>query len=65
MQLSLYETIGADHIKKLIHDFYQGIKSDEKLSPLYRDGFDIAEVPGLEVDKGIGVTESIRATISD
>jgi hemoglobin len=43
MQLSLYETIGAEHIKKLIHDFYQGVQSDELLSPLYRDGLDIAE----------------------
>lgn len=43
MQLSHYETIGPNHIKKLIYDFYQGIQTDELLSPLYRDGFDLAE----------------------
>jgi len=43
MKLSHYETIGAHHIKQLIYDFYQGVRTDELLSPMYRDGFDVAE----------------------
>ncbi|PIQ35465.1 MAG: globin [Bacteroidetes bacterium CG18_big_fil_WC_8_21_14_2_50_41_14] len=43
MQLSLYQTIGPQHIKQLIHDFYQGVQTDQLLIPMYRDGFAVAE----------------------
>lgn len=43
MQISLYEKIGAEKLKKLIHDFYQGIRKDELLSPMYKNDFEAAE----------------------
>lgn len=43
MELTLYDKIGADKLKKLIHDFYSGIKQDELLKPMYQDDFEGAE----------------------
>ncbi|MDP2724265.1 MAG: hypothetical protein Q8O72_16055 [Bacteroidales bacterium] len=43
MQLSLYEAIGAENIKQLVHDFYQGVQTDQLLTPMYHNGFDVAE----------------------
>ncbi len=43
MKISKYETIGAAAIKKLIADFYQEIKTDEVLRPMYKDDLEAAE----------------------
>ena len=43
MQITYYERIGREKIKQLIHDFYQGIRQDELLSPMYKDDFEGAE----------------------
>ena len=43
MQLSLYDKIGAENLKKLVHDFYLGIRNDELLKPMYQNDFDGAE----------------------
>ncbi len=43
MELSQYEQIGKENIKKLIRDFYREVRKDELLSPMYRDDFDGAE----------------------
>ena len=43
MKLSKYETIGAENIKQLIHDFYLGIRKDKLLSPMYNGDFEAAE----------------------
>lgn len=43
MQISYYDRIGNDHIKKLIHDFYQEIRNDELLKPMYKNDLDGAE----------------------
>jgi len=43
MQLTYYERIGEEKIKKLIRDFYKGIRKDELLSPMYKDDFEGAE----------------------
>lgn len=43
MEISLYEKIGDENIKKLIHDFYTEIKKDELLAPLYEGDFEGAE----------------------
>lgn len=43
MKLSKYETIGAENIKLLIHDFYFEVRKDKLLSPMYRGDFDAAE----------------------
>ncbi|MBN2639643.1 MAG: globin [Bacteroidales bacterium] len=43
MEISIYEKIGDENIKKLIHDFYTEIKEDELLSPMYEGDFEGAE----------------------
>lgn len=43
MEVSLYDKIGNENIRKLIHDFYTEIKKDELLSPLYEGDFEGAE----------------------
>ncbi len=43
MKLSQYDTIGAENIKQLIHDFYQEIRKDKILSPMYNGDFEAAE----------------------
>lgn len=43
MELSLYDKIGTKKLRKLIHDFYSGIRQDELLKPMYQDDFDAAE----------------------
>lgn len=43
MELSYYDKIGDQHIKKLIHDFYQEVRNDELLSPMYKGDFEGAE----------------------
>ena len=43
MQISYYERIGEENIKKLIHDFYSEIKKDKLLSPMYKGDFEGAE----------------------
>lgn len=43
MQISYYERIGEENIKKLIHDFYTEIKKDKLLSPMYKGDFEGAE----------------------
>ena len=43
MQISLYDKIGNDKIRKLIHDFYKGVKNDELLNPMYKNDFKAAE----------------------
>lgn len=43
MQITYYEKIGKDKIQKLIHDFYQEIRSDELLRPMYKDDLEGAE----------------------
>lgn len=43
MEISYYDRIGAEKLKKLIHDFYTGIKKDELLSPMYQGDFQGAE----------------------
>ena len=43
MKLSKYETIGAENIQQLIHDFYQEIRKDKILSPMYNGDFEAAE----------------------
>ena len=43
MELTLFQKIGAEKLRKLIHDFYSGIKNDELLSPMYQGDFEGAE----------------------
>ena len=43
MQISYYDRIGRENIRQLIHDFYEGIRNDELLSPMYRNDFKGAE----------------------
>lgn len=43
MKLTYFEKIGNNKIKKLIHDFYQEIRNDELLSPMYKGDFEGAE----------------------
>lgn len=43
MQISLYDKIGNDKIRKLIHDLYRGVKNDELLNPMYKNDFNAAE----------------------
>ena len=43
MQISYYDRIGKENIKKLIHDFYQEIRKDELLKPMYKNDLDGAE----------------------
>lgn len=43
MKLTYFEKIGNNKIKKLIHDFYQGIRNDELLKPMYKGDFEGAE----------------------
>lgn len=43
MQLSKYEEIGVENLRKLVRDFYLEIRKDELLAPMYRDGFEAAE----------------------
>ena len=43
MELTLYDKIGAEKLRKLIHDFYLGIRNDELLKPMYQGDFDGAE----------------------
>lgn len=43
MQISRFEKIGKEKLKKLIHDFYLGVRNDELLSPMYKNDFDSAE----------------------
>jgi hemoglobin len=43
MQTTYYDRIGNENIKKLIHDFYQEIRNDDLLKPMYKDDFEGAE----------------------
>jgi hemoglobin len=43
MQITYYEKIGDENLKKLIHDFYQGIRNDPILKPMYKNDFEAAE----------------------
>lgn len=43
MKLTYYEKIGDSKIKKLIHDFYQEIRNDELLKPMYKEDYKGAE----------------------
>lgn len=43
MEISMYDKIGEQNIRKLIHDFYAGIRKDAVLSPLYEGDFDAAQ----------------------
>lgn len=43
MELTLYDKIGSDKLRKLIHDFYLGIRQDELLKPMYQGDFEGAE----------------------
>ncbi len=43
MQISKYEKIGPEAIKKLIADFYQEIRNDAVLLPMYKDQLEAAE----------------------
>jgi len=43
MELTLYDKIGREKLRKLIHDFYQGIRQDKLLKPMYQNDFDGAE----------------------
>ena len=43
MKITYYEKIGDANIKKLIHDFYQEIRKDELLIPMYKNDFEAAE----------------------
>lgn len=43
MKISQYEIIGAKNIKQLIHDFYEEIKKDKILAPMYKEDFAGAE----------------------
>ena len=43
MQITLYEKIGNEKIKKLVHDFYQEIRNDDLLKPMYKNDLEGAE----------------------
>lgn len=43
LQLSYYDKIGEEKIKKLIHDFYIELRNDKVLAPMYKGDFDAAE----------------------
>ncbi|NOX84522.1 MAG: hypothetical protein GXO86_00925 [Chlorobi bacterium] len=43
MQVTWYDRIGKEKIRKLIRDFYAEIKNDEVLSPMYKGDFEEAE----------------------
>lgn len=43
MELSMYDKIGEQNIRKLIKYFYAGVKNDAVLSPLYEGDFEGAE----------------------
>ena len=43
MEISMYDKIGEQNIRKMIHDFYTGVKKDPLLSPLYEGDFDAAQ----------------------
>lgn len=43
MQISKYEKIGVANLKKLVADFYQEIRHDELLLPMYQDKLEEAE----------------------
>lgn len=35
MELTYFEQIGEENLRKLIHDFYEGISGDDLLRPMY------------------------------
>jgi len=43
MKISYYEKIGDANIKQLVHDFYQEIRNDELLRPMYKNDLEGAE----------------------
>ena len=43
MEITLYEKIGRENIRKLIHDFYLEIRSDDLLRPMYKNDLEGAE----------------------
>jgi hemoglobin len=43
MDLTLYDKIGPEKLRKLIHDFYLEIRQDELLKPMYQGDFEGAE----------------------
>jgi len=43
MEISMYDKIGEQNIRRLIHDFYTGVKEDPVLSPLYKGDFEGAQ----------------------
>jgi hemoglobin len=44
MQLSYYERIGRDTLKSLVARFYEGVREDEVLRPMYEGDMDAAEL---------------------
>lgn len=43
MEISHYDKIGRQKLKKLISDFYKGVREDEVLKPMYQNDFENAE----------------------
>ncbi len=43
MEITLYEKIGRENLRKLIHDFYREIPNDPVLRPMYKDDLEHAE----------------------
>lgn len=43
MEISMYDKIGEQSIRRLIHDFYTGVKEDPVLLPLYEGDFEGAQ----------------------
>jgi hemoglobin len=43
MELTLFDKIGIEKLRNLIHNFYSGIREDELLKPMYQGDFEGAE----------------------
>lgn len=43
MQITYYEKIGDTKLRQLIRDFYQGVRNDPILKPMYQNNFNAAE----------------------
>lgn len=44
MQLTYYERIGRDTLRSLVEHFYEGVKEDEVLRPMYEGDMEAAEL---------------------
>lgn len=44
MQLTYYERIGRDALRSLVEYFYEGVKEDEVLRPMYEGDMEAAEL---------------------